>query len=304
MRRQNNFITIKPNTSGKVREVLCLEDVYIEDYSIVEGFGLVKTEIIDDEKVLWFKDPIRIPKFNMFYASRIRSVDDPYLVELIRRLLYINPKPDALMVKKLTEFIVMRFSKMVPKESQVKVGEIVFLPVLTFEEVETVVRACKNSKALMDGGYVPDNEVPVLFQRNSKLTRGQKITIMSEYRGYMVTEKMESIIHTATEHLIDTKEYLKITKSRIRETGIVETNKGVASVNTISKYIAPRTKKVIEDHNHTAPFKTQNTEDLYREFLKLPEHQTITWYSQALECSNSTIIEFKKLKDSGIVQVK
>ena len=110
---------ITKNKSGKVRDRLCLEDIGFTEWKMAEGFGLVKLLVIDDERVLWFKDGIRVPKFNKFYASRISDTSDPYLYELIQRLLYLNPYPDKLGIKKLTEFIVLRFSRMEMRESEV-----------------------------------------------------------------------------------------------------------------------------------------------------------------------------------------
>tara|TARA_R110000772_G_scaffold27361_20_gene69674 strand:- start:1499 stop:2410 length:912 start_codon:yes stop_codon:yes gene_type:complete len=292
---QNKLFYIVKNTSGKVRDKLCIEDIYIPNEEIAIGFGLITVEEINEEKVLWFKEPVRIPKFNKFYASRINSVSDPYLFELIKRIVYLNPLPDFLMVKKITEFIVLRFSRMVNAESEVKLGEYLYKPVLTFEEIEPIVKAYTSSRGAKD--YEPDNEVPILFERNSKFTREEKISILAEYRGYLVKDKLESVIHTAAEHLIDKQEYLKVTNSKIQETGIVETHRGKASIKTISKYIAPRTKKIIGDHNEVAYFATQNAFDKYKQFLELEENLTLDEMASKLQASKSTIIEFKELKN-------
>ena len=163
---------------------------------------------------------------------------------------------------------------------------------MTFEQVEEVVRAHSKIKP-----YTPENEVPVLFQRDSEFTREQKIKILSEYRGKKAKELLENAIHVAAEHLIDTKEYFKITNSKLRETGIVQTEKGLASINTITKYMNLRTKRVIDEHNEVAPFKSKKAAKLYREFLELPEDSTLDEYSSKLSISKSTAVEFKRLSE-------
>lgn len=293
-------LEITQNRTGKVRDTLCVEDVRIPEFELLKGFGLVNLEIIDGEKVLWLKESVRVPRFNKFYASRIGSTKDPYLLELTRMLLYLNPNPDTLLIKKITEFIILRFSRIRMVESELKVGEMAPKPVLTFEEVEPVVRACSVSRMTVDDEYLPDNEVPVLFQRDSKFSKGQKISIRSEYRGYTIKEKLESVIHNAAELLIEEREFLKVTNAKIKDTGLVETSRGVASLNTIAKYMGGRTQKVIDVHNEVAPFKTEVTEKAYAEFLKI-SGQSVRYIANELGVSNNTVLMFRKLEERGLI---
>ena len=292
------ILEITRNTSGKVRDRLCMEDVFILEWEVLEGFGLAGIEMAEGsgEEFLWFKESVRVPKFNKFYASRITSVKDDYFVELVNMLLYLNPKPDQLGIKKLTEFIILRFSKMQMQESQVKVGEQIAKPVLTFEDVEPAVSLL----ATMVQDYVPDNETPVLFSRDSKLTREQKTSIVARYRGQQVKERLEGAIHIAAEHLIDTKEYLKITNSKLKNTGMITTSKGVASLNTIGKYMGGRTRRIIGSHNEAAPFKSEKTRVLFKKFLMMPEGSTLHEVCVKLSVSKSTVLEFRKLAENEL----
>lgn len=291
------MIEISKNTSGKVRDRLYMEDIQVNHMDVAVGFGLVNIEFIGEEAYAWFKEPIRVPSFSKFYSSRIKSVSDPWLLELIRRLLYLNPSPDKLMVKKITEFIILRFSAFTMEESKVKAGEVISTPVLKFETVEPVVQTAVTHWEILDQEYEPDAEVIVLFSKDSKLSKEDKMSISVKHRSELVKQKMESVIHNVAEILIEKKKMLTVNNSRIKNTGLVKTKRGVASLNTIGKYMAARTLRVIEEHNSIAPFKTEKTQELYLKFSKLPEKMPIKWYADALNTSNSTIIEFKKLEE-------
>lgn len=299
------ILEISKNTSGKVRDKLCMHDVYIPEWEVLAGFGLVgiSTATYVDENMqtikedfLWFKESVRIPKFNKFYASRISSIKDPYFTELVKRLLYLNPNPDKLLIKKLTEHVILRFSRMEMKDSEVKIGETIAMPVLKFEDVEPAISLL----SMMEYDYEPDNEIPVLFNRESKIPREVKISIIAKHRGAQVKDKLEGAIHIAAEHLIDKREYLKVTNSRIKDTGLVETSRGVASINTITKYIGGRTRKIIDEHNDIAPFKTEATEKAYEEFLTISD-KSVAYIANELEISNSTVLMFRKLKEKGLL---
>lgn len=291
------MIRITRNKTGKIREKLCFEDIEVPHMEVLIGFEMIGIEHTKyGEAYVWFKEPIRVPNFKKFYASRIKSVTDPYLIELIERLLYLNPKPDALGIKKIVEHIILRFSKIEMKESKVKMGEFIATPILKFEEVEAVVKTVINLKS----EYSPDREVSVLFKRESELSKGEKISISHRHRSSMAKAKMESVIHTAAEILIEQKELITVNNSRIRSTELVRTEKGVSSLNTISKYMADRTKRVIQEHNSIAPFKSEKAQRMYEKYLQLPKGFSVKWYAESLGTSNSTVIEFKELEKKSL----
>lgn len=286
---------IKNNTTGIVRDKLFLEDIHIEHYEVAIEFGLIKFLEGYNEPILVLKEPLKVPKLNKFYASKIKSITDPYLLDLCKRLLYLNPNPDVLMQKKITEFILMRFSVMELVESEVKLEEELYKPALKFEEVFLVL-----SQALVSiksfGTYEPLNETMVLFSRQSELGKKDKIRISKQCRGERVFELMENAIHTVAEVLMDDDNMVTVTTSRIKSTNLVRTSQNSASLNTIKKYMSSRTKAAIEDYNVLAPFKSIKTQENYEKFLALDKTLSLNEYVEILGVSKSTIVEFKKLQ--------
>ena len=286
---------INPNRSGKVRDTLCIEDIHIDEWDIIAGFGLIIKEEYDGEVVLVFKNPYRVPRFNQFYASRIKSVEDPYLLEVVRRLLYLNPLPDGLLKKKITEYIVLKFSKLEMKPSKVKPTEMIATPVLTFEGVHAVV--CQGAIRRGVTEYLPDNEDSVMYLRQSNLSKNFKIKLRAYYRAHMIKDLLESAIHTVTEHLMEHRTEIKVTDTRIEDTKLVTTDNGKsASVRTIRKYMSPRTKRVVALHNEVAPFKSETTQEKYNCFLELDSGVSLEFISESLQISKSTASEFRKYK--------
>lgn len=293
----NPYFEIKPNKSGRVRTNLCLEDVHFPNFNVLVEFGLI---IVDDslgENVLVFKEPFRVPRFNRFYASRIKAIEDPYLYNCIRRLLYLNPNPDKLMIKKLTEFILLHFTAMEMVESEVRMGHLVPKPVLQFSEVEAAV----TSLAMLqnDSDYIPDNEDSVMFKRESSIAKEDKIRLRAYYRANQVKELLERAIHTVAEHLIEAQEQIKVTHTRIESTKMVTTKKGPASVRTIRKYMSERTRRIIEEHNSYAPFATETTMEKYYCYLSMDEESTLTEISESLDISRSTASQFRRIRNEN-----
>jgi hypothetical protein len=291
---------IRPNRSGEVRTSLCIEDVKFEDKSMLIGFGIIEKISFGEEKaneILLFKSPYRIPRFNRFYASRIKNVNDPYLLELVKRLLYLNPSPDILGVKKLTEYIILRFSVLEDVPSEVLPGRTVSKPVLRFEDVEPVVRAMSLLAEVVD--YVPDNEDIIMFSRQGYLSKSDKIKYRAQCRQMYMTEKLEQVIHMAAEHLIDVEALTKVTGTRIENTKLIKLDKSSASVKTIRKYMSSRTKKVIDEHNTYAPFRTSKTFEKYHEFLGMPVGMPVEGVIDKLGISKTTALEFRKLSQSN-----
>jgi hypothetical protein len=290
-------ITIKPNKSGKVRTSLCSEDIDIDRLDIMEEFGFIQMEWFKNEPFLIFKEPLAVPKFNKFYASRIKSASDPYLEEVIRALVYLNPSPDLLTRKKLVEFILLRFSAMVMKPSEVSMDRLVPVPVLKFEEVSGALNMYLLFK---NGAYTPTTGVYVLFSNTSMFTPSMKKEVHAMARMTKIYEHMSSAIHIVVEHLMDEFEQVKITTSKIETTKLVVTKKGSASIRSITKYMSEATKKNISDHNIGAAFKSYRTYEKYAKFLELQEiNDSLGRTAATLGVSKSTIMEFKKVQNGS-----
>jgi hypothetical protein len=148
-------------------------------------------------------------------------------------------------------------------------------------------------------GYLPDNEDTVMFSRDTNLLKEHKISFRAEYRGIMIRQKLESVIHTAAEHLIDSNEQLKVTPTRIESTKLVQTSNGPAPVRSIRKYMSHRTRRIIYDHNEGAAFKSEKSYIKFLEFLEIPQGSLMD-KARILGVSKSTVLEFSKLDKEKI----
>lgn len=287
---------IKRNTSGKVRTSLCAEDCYLVNTNALKDLGLVNIDWPTYEgkayTVMVFKEPFRVPRFNVFYASKIKNAQDPYLGECIKRLLYINPDPDKLLVKKLAEYIGMFFVAQKTVESDVGVGRTKQIPVIPFKVLHTAVQISLGSMK----GYVPDTEDMVVWSREENPPRALKISYRSRIKSAKAKKYFESAIHLATEVLIDKDTSVKVTGPRIQSTKLVETHNKVASTQTIRKYMSDRTKRVIEEHNSYAMFKSENTANKFKQYLKLDPRESLDNVAAELNISKSKAQEFRKYK--------
>jgi hypothetical protein len=287
-----DIFKIIPNTSGKVRLNLALEDIVFPQEDVVTGFDLIMKEDYRGEKYVVFKEPFRMPRFNKFYGSRIKSAGDPYLVELIHRVLYLNPNPDYLLKKKIVEVILMRFTKLEIRESKVKMGEMIPLPVITFEEVAAVLGVV----ASKEYDFVPDNEDTIMFYRDSIIPKKEKIKLRAYYRANLVKKLLSSAIHTVAEHLIESQDEVKVSHTRIEDTKMVTTSKGPASVRTIRKYMSDRTLRIVDEHNDSAPFASDISKEKFYCYMGLPIETSLNEISESLQVSKSTATAFKKLR--------
>jgi hypothetical protein len=279
---------IKPAVD-KVRVQLCPEDVVVND--VFESAGLV-TKYYDGKRlILVFAQPFATPSFKRFYASRIQSSTDPYLLDLCQRILYLNPKPKPLMVKKITEFIILRFSQMVMRPSKIQQDRLMPTPILTFEAVEPVVYAAMQTMT----DYTPDNTDVIMFPRGGDMLKGDKISWRASHRRSILQGFMSEAIHQAAEILIEDKEWLKLTHTRIEDSKLVQVKGELAPVRQIRKFMSDRTKRVIDDHNESAPFKSEHTHDNYKKFLELPPG-TLDQNAHMLGVSKSTILKFKHIE--------
>ena len=289
----NSLIRVK-NYNGEVRRTLCSSDVIIDHKEVLLELGAIEEKEWFGEKVLVFHSGFRVPYLQVFYGSRIKSTGDKYLPELIKRLLFMNPNPDKLGVRKIVECILRYFTATVTRDSQIKPGEVISVPILSFESVEIAVKSVLNSGVM--ASYVPNTERYVMYKCDSSLTRSQKISVSAQVRAIKTTEYYEKAIHNAAEYLNEAGGLLKVNNSRLQGTELITNNKGKSiSVKTISRYISKRTQEFIEEMNRTRPFKGQISLDKYNEFLTLdlmPAENS----AKILGVSKSTVLEYRKIE--------
>ncbi len=284
---------ITKNTSGYVRTALCIEDIAIESKEVLIGFNLLSVMTIEDENIFLFTGSYRVPYFDLFYASRVRGLQDRYLPELLKRLLYLNPKPDRLLRRKIVELVLNRFTVRRDIESEVLVGKTASVPLLSFDQVSGALVGVIGSRII--DGYVPDTERYLMYSRESKLTRGQKIRLSLSIRSAVTLSHYGKAIHNAAEYLMELNDMVQINYTRIRNTNLVLKDENQATVATISRYMTERTKRMVDEVNTLKPFKRLERENKYREFLELP-NMSLRGYAGKLNLSKSTIIEFKNIR--------
>ena len=294
----NQVFDIKP-FNGNVRTSLCTEDIVLKHKAALVEFGIIEVcsvnQLQQDVSYLVFKDGYRTPYFNLFYAKKITGHTDPYLPKAILRLLYLNPGTSSTdNVKAITSFILSNFSATKKKASAVKDGKFVDVPVLDYEKVYAMVWTANELGSYKD--YVPDTERIVMYPRDSKITKNQKISINAVCRAKIATSYYEKAIHNAAEFLHESQELIKITDSRIKDTDLVRGKRSSVSTRTITRYMAPRTKAMIEELNLIKPFKTFVSYKKYEEFLQL-EDDSAEVLAEKLSVSKSTIFEFRKIKN-------
>lgn len=279
--------TILKNKTGVVRTSLCIEDITLSPNLV--DYGLMEKREYEQEEYLVFRDAIPVPKFNRFYASRIKNHKDPYLVDLCVRLLYLNPSPDALMIKKLAEHIILRFSRIEMKPSNVKSSELIATPVLTFEQVEMAIHSA------MFPDYRPTTGVYALFHRDSGLEPSERGSLHMRVRHDAASDHLGEAIHIVAEQLMDSYQYLKVTTSKIENTKVIKTKKGPATVRTIDKHMKDKTRSAISDHNVAATLNTIISHEKYEHFKSLPAG-SLDFICNELGVSKSAAVEFRKLK--------
>jgi hypothetical protein len=292
----NNIFKILPCNPSSVRTGLCMEDIDMHDLQVLRKFGMLETKVHPDEdfgeEYLNFKFGYKIPYFNIFYANKIRSEEDPYLQELIKRLLYLNPSQSDVQYKGITSFILNVFSMTKKIDSAVKIGEHVFVPVLNYEKVYASVRNMARSGIM--NSYVPDTKKIVMYSRNTTIGKNDKISINAKSRAELIKDHYESAIHHAAEFLHETDMFVKVSNSRITNTNLVQSKGKVVSKRTVDRYIAAHTKAFIAEINRSKPFKTTNSYKKFEEFTTLAQDLTAEEVAKKLKVSKTTVLEFRE----------
>jgi len=288
---------IKKNYSGKVRLKLIAEDFEFTNMEAMVEFGLIKVGHKYGKNYIVLTNPIPVPKFNIFFASKIKSTSDKYLGVAIKRLLYLNPNKE--MIKPITSYIVTHFSITEEEESEVSTGKTIDVPVLTYEEVFPIVNAMFNSGI---GDYVPDTTEYVFFAFDNVFTKSEKLNIRLEVRAKKAREYMHKAIHTAAEYLIESDDMYKITNRRLQSTElIVKSNSKLASIRSIAKYMQPNTERIIDEYNRYVPFSSRVGLEKFKSYQELQKDHSIEYICSKLGISRSTELKYRKLEQSEFI---
>lgn len=280
--------------SDKIRLHLCIEDVDVHNLEVLTQFGVVSKNLFKEEWFYIFHMGYPLPYFNVFFASKIKSISDPYLLTLVERLYFLNPGNTPENLKRITSFILMNFTVTKPVESEVT-NTIIQIPVITFEELFPVIQLLVKSTQVLT--YVPNTEKVVMYSKNCTFSKGDKISINAKARAGVIEKYYSSAIHHAAEFLNENEMYLKITDVRIQETDLVVKNNVPVSVKTINRYMSQRTKELIKEMNSVKPFKTKVSFEKYCKFTELPADMSADEIASVLNVSKSTVQEFRAIYD-------
>lgn len=291
----NKLFTIKPDPSN-IKLSLCTDDIkFSVDKKTLIELGMVESSIIEDEEVLAFPYGYKVPYFNVFYASKVSSIHDAYLVDLIKRILFLNPYGSS---KHIASTILAKFTRTTTVESKIKEGMQTEVPVLEHKDVVLVVNAIKKSKSV--DFYEPDSERIVMFKKNSKISKESKIKISSAFRFKAIKKYYEQAIHQAAEYLHENNGFLKITNARIKGTELVKVNDRYASPRTISRHMSVSTKRFIEEVNKLKPFRTEATLEKFHKFVALEDSSdwevSLSEAAHKLNISKSTVVQFQEIR--------
>ena len=298
------IITIKKMT-GDVRTSLCIEDIHIEGWSLLQNIGVfnVKRDSLGEDYID-FTYPFRVPRLNIFYASKISSITDKRLPELIKRLLYLNPDPNEFGFKKLASFILATFVRTRKVDSRIKPGESSSIPVIGHQEMMLSIVTINTEMAAARGEgreYLPDSEQYVMFSRKSEIGKGERISIKAQSRARVISTHYKATIHNVAELLIESEEYFKVTPSRISEGTAVVSDKGALSIRTVRKHMEDRTRNMIDEANECRPFKSSATLEKYNAFKRLG-YMPIGMAAKTLGVSKSTIVQFRSIEEKSLTK--
>jgi hypothetical protein len=296
------LFSILSNPTTELRTTLHTENVVFKDVEVLVELRLIEKAHMqatdgswEDKNIYIFREPYRIPKFNYLYGSKIKSPNDPYLTEAIQGLLYLNPNPTIFIKRKIAEYIVRNFSATSLQESEVRIGEMTQKAVLTYEQVHAHIDTVIGTRVMEY--WQPDTQDYVMYSRDNKIPAANKREIKNELRRQKAAEYFENAIHDATEFLIEEEHLLKITPTRIRDTKKVLSNKGIASQQTIKKYMSDRTQRVLDRHNSWAPFKSETTYEKYKDYLtNCDQSSSLDQITFNTNVSKSTAVEFRKIR--------
>jgi len=291
MKRDHRIRNVKP---GEFRSRLTIDSFKIKP-TITESFseGLVayvsNQHNIMEEVLFFLNNPVKLPYMNYLYYTRLISIRDPKLYEMVHDFIYINPDIDKLGIKKMTEHIIQYNVKHVKSDNGIYLKS---FPVISFEDIYKKVY----QYAIKAKDDKPDNvaNIVVAYKRDSIFTKEEKITISSRARDDLNTQLHQEIIHNAVNYLVSKEsKLLKVTNPRIVKK---TTEKGLKSINTITKKMTSETTSLIDEHNKDAQFKTVITYDKYNKYLKIKDKSN-RLISKEISVSKDTVSVFRSISE-------
>lgn len=291
--KQINPFVIKKNTSNIVRLNLKWDDIF--NNGLIER-GVVDEVFFNGKKIYLFRYPYFIPEFRQYYACKVESPNNYYLTELIEMLLFLNPNPDCLMKKKITECILQKFTLHIKTESKVKIGSFTTMPVLTFEEIYLLVDTM--TKINNNKSYKPPHKETVMYGE-SYFTKSEKISLKANLRNINACKHYKSAIYDAIQVLIKINPDVKISYASLEKIEVIKKfgSDTYASAKLIGSIITEENKIIIEKHNERAIFNSEIKKEKYNKF-SLMVNPTLDNIVANCYVSRRDAKEFKKIKRS------
>jgi hypothetical protein len=274
------FKRIKRTPKAGFRVTLYIEDVEVgmSDYSTV-----VFDSNGEPEAVLILDPVLDYPDIGMFYRNKISGLSDPKLGKLLNRLKYLNPGIDKEGIKKLTDFVIRNFTKIVKTEDR-------FSAAVTHEELSPVITALFSSKIKvdMDDIYLTKH---VLYMSDSKLSKNDKISISKRARNKVMSRLYGELLHEIANDLVEQADRIRIvTKPQVfAEANNTEKKSDV----TWNKHLIDKTKNLLKAAKEQGLSARPELIEKYKIFLQLPKDVSFDKAVEKLKVSKSTIKKFK-----------
>lgn len=235
----------------------------------------------NESVALFIDDPIRVPSVSIYYRAKITGIQDPYLVELCTKLVYLNENINEFGIKGLTTYVVNHFVAMDGAYPAVS-HEAMFAYLM--ENLQ--LHEYRNIDAMVD--------MVVVYSKNSLLDTKTKILLSNKMRVLRSSKLSGELIHNAAIAAIEELHIkLQITNPRVLER--VDEH-SIKTVRTLKKHMRKDTQAVLEEENRTRVFKTTKVLEKFEAFLELPTPVSLRDAANLLGVSKGTIVEFKEIK--------
>jgi len=289
--KSGNLFKIKENTTTTVRLELKWADIIHDDLLVAE---VVDEVFFKNKKVYLFKHLFYAPSFRQYYASKVESLDNNYLIELIEMLLFLNPNPTMLLQSKIAECILQKFTARYKVKSKVKKGEFTTLPILEKEDVLILVEDMAKEKVQI--WYRPLHEHNVMYG-DQYFTREEKISLKSNLRSLNAQAFYFPIITKAINVLIAKEPKVKINFKALEKLEIIKkyNSEKYATVKLIRSNLSDEHKTIILTHNKKALFAKVEMKEKY-ELFNLMQSPTLDEVVKHCQISRTDAMKFKKLK--------
>lgn len=272
---------IKDVSAGEFRSKLYIDSV--TEYGGV--YEYVTSENGKDELIgLYHENPIICPSFSYMYCLKVSNVRDRFFKQAVSDYTYINPNIDNkglyLMAEHIQKYLVKRDSS--TRISLISISDI-------FKEVKKLHKAfeSENDKIRLE-------TIVVVFNKNSILTKEEKISFSRMVRHHRKSIVYGQLIHEEAQIMLEERKYYAISKRDVHKgmSGI----RGLSTYKSFNKYITAATEELLNEDLRIKLIKSE------KEYNKLKEYNalrnaglTSVEAMKKLRISNRTAINFNKI---------